>query len=416
MRRPLILSILLASHGLVAAPLAAQDLVFLTPTDGPWKCGCADVPDLLNRLNMAHAAIDKYRSERPAIRKKMETDPVVTDALSPDGELTNYDALQKSVESAQAKVQDPNASVGVKANTRWLDCKTWYDKGSASTCVYFSLDAHEAVHRRACDAYVAKRPGIVASIVHGSPAIDLIDKVDEEIAAYEAEVAEIRRLLRALPASCRPGSWVGVIQATEVKRLNITERTKLSNPLALESVRTIQDEFNRFGAVRYRGQASTAGWTSQTLKKVHSTSGMQLSCSGGLRTPKPDRTQINIHYMEHSGTGGSTEVPLVLFSAPTEALEYTLSLRIPAMSAHITLEGYETSSGGCQDRNETFSGTFIEPRYEASDVLLIQEPKAPYTTVLEGTKRFDLMPFRVQIPGVTSEHTIEVTWHLHKID
>jgi hypothetical protein len=34
-----------------------------THRDHAQTCGCADVDDLVNRIDMAHAAIDKYRAE-----------------------------------------------------------------------------------------------------------------------------------------------------------------------------------------------------------------------------------------------------------------------------------------------------------------------------------------------------------------
>jgi hypothetical protein len=45
--------------GYAAAAIALPAIAFAQAT----PCGCNDVADLINRLDMAHAAIDKYRSE-----------------------------------------------------------------------------------------------------------------------------------------------------------------------------------------------------------------------------------------------------------------------------------------------------------------------------------------------------------------
>jgi hypothetical protein len=373
------------------------------------------VPDLLNRLNMAHAAIDKFRAEIPAIRRAMTRRDVVADTQVEGRTVSNYEAIENSVREAQAEVQDPDAHVGISAITRWSGCYSEHTLGEASRCLLFPLEAHESVHRRACLDYRSERSALT-EVFFGRLPIYLIERVNEEIAAYEAEIVELLRLLRALPAACRPNPWVGVIQAFEVKTLHTTQTVQPSNPNALPQVSTTDQQFRRFGTVRYRGQASSASWRSQDITTRHQTSGARIRCTGGLKYQPADRTQTNTHHIESNGAGFSTTLPLVLFNGPAEALEYTISLNLPAMSVRVHQSGYNRSAGGCTDLNDEFPHVHGVEEYEASSPLVVRQPKAPYATTLEGVQRFDMLPFRVEIPDVTSAHTIEVIWHLHKID
>jgi hypothetical protein len=402
-RRLLTLLVTLAGPPLSPSPLDAQSRNNPRVLGVEIACGCDDVPDLLNRLNMAHAAIDRYRRETAAIRDEMTRRPVPASGRREGATDTNLEALQNSVLEAQVVVQDPSASTGVRAKTYWWwPCFTTYRLGEASRCIFLPLNAHERVHVRMCLAETAST--------------ELIDRVEDEIAAYEAEIAELRRQLRALPAGCKPNTWVGVIQATEVKRLSITLTHKPSNPLALTSRQTTETQIQRFGAIRYRGPGSGASWTSEEVYTEHHESGVRLSCSGGLRTPVPDRTQRNTYHLEGRGRGVSTQVPSVLLSAPRGGTEYTLSLSVPPMFAQMNVAGYNAESGGCADKHVPFTREFSSKVYDESGPFLIEAGKAPEATGLEGTKHFSLMPVAAQLGGPVNVHTIDVTWHLHRID
>lgn len=91
--------------GLLAplVPAVGAGLQACGPKPARDPCGCADRDDLLNRIAIAHAAIDHLRAEMAA----MGTAKV--DEIKTGTTITLKDALKESIKEAQAQVQKHTA-------------------------------------------------------------------------------------------------------------------------------------------------------------------------------------------------------------------------------------------------------------------------------------------------------------------
>lgn len=371
-------------------------------------CGCDDVADLMNRINMAHAAIETYQTELPAIRAGGS---VTVDGTAPGGSATNYDILQNSAKAAQIAVQDAAARTG-SADTSGVTCKPRIH--APTPCLESLLALHESLHVNECEIEKKRRSlGYLDDRMKGKP---LVDMVNEEIKGYQIEIGEALQRLRAMPATCRPTGWTGTITATEAKRLSVTTTSPPQAQYSNGSTLTATENISRFGRILYRGDHSTASWNTQQISSRHEESSMRVSCTGGLKPTPPDRTESSIVHSEVNGSGTSTTVPSVSLEVTPDGLYYSLSFRIPEVRGQLSQSGFNKTSGGCSDGEIPVPAGIIPSTISESDPLEIAGSKAPNEAYISGSKVIDMMPFQVTIPGVTeNSHKVEVKWHLHEI-
>ena len=131
--------------------LAAIALPVIAHAQAP--CRCADVNDLINRINATHAAIDKYQADSAAAASGgMGTNKI--DPAAPGGKGNNRDLLQKSVNDAMGELQRVGRRGG-GGDTSGVTCTPVVKADSA--CMEAVLEVHEAVHARACTSDKARR-------------------------------------------------------------------------------------------------------------------------------------------------------------------------------------------------------------------------------------------------------------------
>lgn len=168
-------------------------------------CSCNDAEDLMNRYNEAQAAIREYRNQIAGVEAKEKADgsPLMFTSDLYKGKV------QPRVQEAINAVTNPNARRG-SAET-FADCKTEMTN-VPTACLREVFDAHEGVHRRACEKAKTFNPFEKS----WSEKMRLADFLREEIEAYTVEIEKILQMLRVLDKKCLPKNWFGTVRASRV--------------------------------------------------------------------------------------------------------------------------------------------------------------------------------------------------------
>jgi hypothetical protein len=374
-------------------------------------CECKDVDDLVNRLNMAHAAIDKYQSEIDNASSPEGMGTSTVDGKPKSGKGNNRGVLQKSIDEAMGEVARLKRAVGT-GETSGVTCKPEVKAGTA--CLKAVLEAHEAVHVKACNAERLRRK--LGTFDDRMAGMLLTAYAKEEITGYQTEIDEIVERLRSMKPACRPSGWVGTIQAFEVKQLKSTLVTPRQAQYDSEKTRTMDDWRARRGAIYQDGKTSSAYWHIEHAATHTDEASSLVGCIGGAMPRPPDRTETGTADKTSSGTGFGTDVPEVDIDVTVDGLYYTLSFYLPEVEGEYEAKDASARTGGCQ--NETWEvkakGKWTFPKSDGLTFKGRVDPKARY---IGGSDVYDFIPYAVQIPGITkNEHTVRVTWHLHKID
>jgi hypothetical protein len=374
-------------------------------------CACKDVDDLINRLNMAHAAIDKYQSEIDGASQPDGMGTKTVDGKPKSGKGNNRNLLQKSVDDSMGEVKRVKRAE-VTGDTSGVTCKPDVESGSA--CLKAVVEVHEAVHAKACSAEKLRRK--LGAFDDRLAGMLLVDYAKEEIKGYQTEIDDIVKRLRVMPPSCRPSGWIGTIQAFEVKETKATLVTPGQAQYDTEKVRTMDDWRARRGAIYVDGKTSSAYWHIEHAASHAETAGSLVGCIGGAMPRPPDRMETGTGERTTSGTGFGTDVPEVDIDVTGDGLYYTLSFYLPEVEGDYEGKSVSARTGGCQNESWEAQGK-DKWTFQKSDGLTFKgrvDPKAGY---IGGSDVYDFIPYAVQVPGLTkNEHKVRATWHFHKID
>ncbi len=367
------------------------------------SCSCSDVKDLINRIAMAEAAIEKFRAEIPVMQKQQV--PPLYDRVVPGTSQTNYDALRASVIAAQAAVQDPGAHGGT-GSTNGISCET--EVKAETACLTEVLQVHEDHHALRCTAERKDR-----RLVKGEDRFRnklLVDYANEEISGYQQEIDEALRRLRAIDPSCRPSDWFGTIRVEEARSMEVTT-TSPRGEYTDGTTRTSKEQFRRWGTIVVGRSPDTAYWQVQHLVTGHDTQSGRVACGGGAKQQPANRRVNNTHHEEISFTGVSRDVPSV--DIDVEATSYSLGFSITPVDGESTITGYDKSTGGCEEINKSLNGGPYANQIPASERITVRGTTKPKATSLSGSYK---VPMPVPgTPGVTFTHDLVVYWHLHKL-
>jgi hypothetical protein len=375
-------------------------------------CSCKDVDDLIQRINMAHAAIDKYQLELAGGQGIKPKDTV--DALPPKSSRNNRLVLQDSVNEAMGEVRRPKRTE-VVADTSGVTCQPVVRIEPFSACMKALVDAHEAVHKTACEADKLQRKlGKFDDRLKGM----LLSKyAQEEIKGYEVEIDEAMKRLRALPASCRPSGWVGTIYAIEVKGSTITITKPPGNQYSTGSTKKTDDDRSRWGAVYVDGANSSAYWHIKQHTERKETAGALVNCIGGLKPRPPDRQEIGTYDLVTSGTGFNTDVPSFSIDLTVDEFYYEISIQLPEVKGEYTGKSIWTTSGGCKDTTEELNVPKSYWTWHKSNSFTFGGKVVRSARYIGGSAVEDLNKGAIPIPGVErNDHKIKFTWHLHRVD
>jgi hypothetical protein len=160
-------------------------------------CQCKDRGDVARRIVVANAAINAYKNEI-AVMKAQEAKEGKTLEFTQD----RYSRMQFLIKESILQIQNWEGGNNSTAETD-VSCDIKVDP-VASPCMKASLEAHERIHKNACDAKKSLTDFVTGKIDWKAKET-MIEVAQEEIDGYKAELA----YLRALHISCE--GWSGTV-------------------------------------------------------------------------------------------------------------------------------------------------------------------------------------------------------------
>ena len=404
--------------------LASMDRVALARAGT--VCTCADVYDLINRLNMAEAARQALLDELPKIeaadKKRSPKPPSLADDLAPGEQTnsegqpaTNQDLIRGAIDDRMRRVQLASTSIG-RTSGRCMPSVTFQTTACMNEIVMWH---EEHVHVPACTA-ATNAAGIRASQT-------TVDYAKEEIAGYESEIERIKEVLRMLPASCRPSGWIGFIEYHEDRTV---EKNAALPPgeIRLSGVDRTSMSLTRDAKVLYREVHAPTTLTALTaLPRVktaiheevvgyNSVTGRR-SCTGGAATPRFDGTSTGtVEEKLVVNAEGEKDID-VSFDYDPNTGSYSLGFEIPEAAGIGTLTRTETVTGACNpaDNGTKSSSSQSSTPYSGTQVNVsgttTPESRADY---IQGNEKLDLGP-PVTLPDAIISHSATVRWAFHKV-
>lgn len=402
--------------------IAAMALALFTPIQRAVAqtntvCSCADVYDLINRLNMAQAArsalleqMARFEASDRASGKESHMDDRTTGG-------SNQDALRSAILADMTRVQMPGASISA-AETKGDCSAAIVSHGSA--CIEEIVMWHEEhVHVPACKDGAKNALGFRAPLT-------TIDYIKEEIAGYDSEIQRIKDVLRMLPPTCRPTGWVGTIRFHEelkTERSNTLEPTssrvggseRESQTMTRDTKIWYRDAPTTLTAVTLPPRASAEVTETVTM---FSTSTLKRGCVGGLATPRYDGTITTTGQEDITSKGSGEKDVDVSFQYDPQTGKYTLEFEIPDADATGNIVQKETISGSCKaedDGTKTSPSVPTSRTYDGQRVTVSGTVKSQSTAdVLQGQDKIDLAPPLTR-PNLVATHSGTVTWTFFKV-
>jgi hypothetical protein len=383
------------------------------------RCTCADIYDLINRLNMAEAARAALLEELPKVqasdRAKGKTSQM--DDKNANG-VTNQDILRGAITAGMVAVQMPGASVSAGSTGGTCGASVVHHTTACMDEIVMWHEEH--VHVPACNA------GQKTAIGFRAP-MTTVDYMKEEIAGYESEIQRIKDVLKMLPKNCRPSGWIGHIQYREERRMEGQNTLPPTATRISASERTSQTMV-REAKILYR-EAGTPTTVSAATISPHATTEIEdtftkfytgtlrRSCTGGLATPRFDGTVTNSSEDELKVNGSGEKDVDVSFDYDPQTGQYTLSFEVPEVAGSATQTKKETVSGSCNasdDGTKTSSAQSSMP-YNGTHVN-VSGTIVPGATPdrIEGSDKIDLGP-PVTSPNLSITSTGTIHWTFYKL-
>lgn len=381
-------------------------------------CTCADIYDLINRLNMAQAARSALRAEIPKIEAADRAAGTLSHMDDPNN-ASNQESLRSAIKNGMTKVQMPGASTSA-AKTHG-DCSASIDT-HGSTCMEEIVMWHEEhVHVPECKSGAKNALGFRVPLT-------TIDYVKEEIAGYESEIQRIKDVLLMLPPSCRPSGWIGHIwfhEELKAERNNTLEPTSTRVGASERDSRTMVRDtkvlYREANAPTTLSAAVVSPRASTDVKEtvtIFSTSTLRRGCVGGLGTPRFDGTITTTGQEDIKSAGAGERDVDVSFEYDPQTGKYTLAFDIPDADATGSIVQKETVTGSCKSSDD---GTKTSPSVPTSRTydgqrVTVSGTVLPLSTVdmLQGEDTVDLGP-HVSLPNYVSTNSGTARWALFKL-
>ena len=375
------------------------------------QCTCADVIDLINRLNMAEAAVEVLKQEITKIEaaQRAAGRDFLMDERN-DAGLSNYDQLKATITEAMGSVQ----MRGVKSSVGRTDAECRPSIVASSTqCLDEVVMGHEEeVHVAACSS---ERAAGKFTIVGRRPVATAVAYAQEEIRGYQWEIARIREILHTLPPDCQPG-WVGRVSLYEKKTLAITNTLP---PLGtrISGTENAETSFSRSARVLFLDiGGSLLNMEAGTIGTTNNTGSARTHCGGGLKGPVGPERIITTTSTSRSEVAALVEGSAdVTFNFDPTTGDFALSLTVPESQGDGTTTSRLEVRGSCNPADDT-------PRSGAASIAgpltgasaHVQGTVPPTATRVSGDQAFDWGP-PVSVPNVTHTHTARMEWSLYKI-
>lgn len=373
------------------------------------SCGCQDVSDLLNQLNLANAALSEIQKSLSTVKP---TDYVneIPPPPNPPGN-TNGSNLLGAIKDASAQVRDNKA--GIASMT--IDTASCETAVSADTpCLRSVLGVYASERRKQCLGEKTRRKlGPNDDTMNGYPMHEYLLSLSD---AYLKMITEILNRLQTMDRSCRLNDWFGSITVTETSSLNIRNETASRNRFDKGTEEVTNDKTVRRGTILLNSSNSLpfSFWLlsgSYDYNKVHK--GL-MDCDSGPAEELRDFTSGEHTQAQKSGEGSvNTEVGI---SLSEDDRVFDLNFMIPDMTAVLSYQKTVASSGGCPGYAD--SKTYALPSTPspvASEYIQFRGSYFPANPEkISGSTTIDLLPSAATTGGVTQEHTIQVTYSLYR--
>lgn len=377
-------------------------------------CGCPDVTDLINRLNMGEAALSALQGELPKIEAadKQAGRTSSMDDRNAAGQ-TNQDVIRGVINGAMGNVQILGGQTS-RGETGGR-CGSSVEVSSTKCMDEIVMFHEDNVHVPACTK--DRAAGRTNALGFRAPQTT-VAYVREEMAGYQAEITRIREILRTLPASCRLDGWVGVISYFEERTMEITINTVSTRVEGSTTSQQTTASLKRDARILFRQSGPPRG--NVFLKEVSTQREMRssrTSCKGGLATPAFDRTVTGtVEQTSDIGGGGEADVD-ARFDYDAQTGEITLSFDIPGLVATGTTSRSESMQGACNDADDgtkTTPGAEFSQPYEKS-TMSVDAVAMRGLDVIRGSKTIDLAP-GAAIPNGTVTHQARVNWAFYRVN
>jgi hypothetical protein len=356
-------------------------------------CGCKDVSDLINQLNIANATLFKLDQFEQRTRQTIAPS-VLTHGAVLNAELA---ALLTSIDNKKA-----NAA---RAETDSVFCEINID--APTQCLKYVLQARESISEKFCDAAKANERFEKNDRKNRWP---MQTYIDEQREAYKAEIAEILKILRSLPANCPRTEWYGTIYVVE----EIHNRTVIGKESS-------DDHTTRTGTITFNGDnipIKRSFWDVNARWVNEKSGGGMRACTGGLRPGVPDTPYTTSFMQEINKAGATSETTILTMGEPDDESKVQFSFKMAKVITKVTGQTKSTRSSGCpnDDINETVTMPAYDSSFDAEPVNVTTKLTRKTKTdpeKIEGSETITVMS--VTTDRATLSHTIKVIFRLYRM-
>ena len=369
--------------------VATSELIAQNP-----PCGCEDKADLLNQLNRANAAMYKIQH----YLNTLKLDAYVNEIKDAETTLTLEKAINHLINREMQSVEDKNA----RKMSFTLDPNSCATTGSAdSACLKLVLDKIAKFQQDLClyDKKMEKGGFVTVG--------EYLLKFSE---MYKIEIAEILKLLRGLPARCRPGDWFGMIRYTELREMNTKESAKGREEAS-------QDTLKRTGMISLTGIEGNpfSSWQAGGKHKETKDTKGTMYCTASDRWAKKE-TPYETHFIVEFDRNGTTSLNMqVEIGDLEEGNLVPIGFQIPSMKVMMIGKTTDTRNSGCPGDNInnniplSTDTVFESSRFNFKGRYFSGDPEK-----ISGSETIDQIP-AVKTDKLTMSNTVQISYNLYKL-
>jgi hypothetical protein len=356
-------------------------------------CGCKDVPDLINQLNIANATVFKLDQFEERTRQTIAP-TVLTHGAALSAELA---ALISSIDNKKANAAN--------AYTDSVFCEINIE--APTQCLKWVLQARESVSEKFCDAAKARERFEKNDRRNRWP---MQTYLDEQREAYKAEIAEILKILRSLPANCPRTDWYGTITIIE----DIHNRTVLGKESS-------DDKATRTGTITFNGDdmpIKRSFWEVNAQWVNEKSGGGVRACTGGLRPGVPDTPYTTSSKIEINKIGSAPGTTTISIGEPDEDSKVQVDFKLGRVDTRVSGQSRSTRTSGCDKDSFDITAPITQDdfRFDFTPVNVTTRLTRKTKTdpeKIEGSETITVMS--VSTDRASMFHTIKVNFRLYKL-
>jgi hypothetical protein len=305
--------------------------------------------------------------------------------------------LLAAVQNSKAKT----ASGGVDA----ISCEATVE--GETECLKWVIRARESVNEKFCLAAKA-RDKFKDNDRRNAWPMGLF--VEEQIEAYKAEIAEVQKILRTLPANCPHTDWYGTITVVE----DIHNRTVLGKESS-------DDKATRTGTITFNGDdmpIKRSFWEVNAQWVNEKSGGGTRACTGGLRPGVPDTPYTTSSRIEINKIGSSPDSTAVSIGDPDEDSKVQVDFKLGRVDTRVSGQSRSTRTSGCDKDSFDITAPITQDNfrfdYEPVNVTtkLTRKTKTEPEKIV-GSETITVMSVSTDRAGMF--HTIKVNFRLYKL-